>query len=64
MWSPAESYGARSAATEMNPKIKTFALPQGLQVNGGPDAVVAFIIENLPGIIEGNLGELGEAPKE
>jgi hypothetical protein len=28
-------------------------LPQGLQVSRGPDAVVEFIEENLPGLLEG-----------
>lgn len=60
MWTPEESIGARKAALEVKPGIKTFALPQGLQVNRGPDAVVEFIVENLPGIVEGDLGVLKE----
>jgi uncharacterized heparinase superfamily protein len=60
MWTPEESIGARKAALEVKPDIKTFALPQGLQVSRGPDAVVEFIVENLPGIIEGELGILKE----
>jgi hypothetical protein len=60
MWTSEESIGARKAALEVKPDIKTFALPQGLQVNRGPDAVVEFIVENLPGIIEGDLGVFKE----
>lgn len=60
MWSPEESLAARKAAIEVKPEIKTFPLPQGLQVNRGPDAVVEFILENLPGIVEGDLGVLKE----
>jgi uncharacterized heparinase superfamily protein len=60
MWSPEESLGARKAALEVKPAIKTYALPQGLQVSRGPDAVVELIVENLPGIIEGDLGVLKE----
>lgn len=37
----------------MGPQLKTFALPQGLQVERGPDAVVEFIEENLPALLEG-----------
>ncbi|KAF2425323.1 hypothetical protein EJ08DRAFT_594515 [Tothia fuscella] len=56
MWTPEESLKARSTAKEIIPTIKTFAIPQGLQVNKGPDAVVEFVVENLPGLIEGDLG--------
>ena len=58
MWTPEESLRVRKAAVETKSSIKTFALPQGLQVNKGPDAVVEFIVENLPGIIDGDLGKL------
>jgi uncharacterized heparinase superfamily protein len=60
MWSPEESLGARKAALEAKPDIKTYALPQGLQVSRGPDAVVELIVENLSGIIQGDLGVLKE----
>jgi len=52
MWSPEESLKARETAKELVPGIRTFALPQGLQVSKGPDAVVNFIIENLPALLE------------
>ena len=39
-------------ARETIPGIKTFSLPQGLQVEKGPDAVVEYIKENLPGLLE------------
>jgi len=54
MWTPEESLKARETAKQLVPGIKTFALPQGLQVNKGPDAVVEYIKENLPGLIEGD----------
>ena len=34
------------------PGIKTFGLPQGLQVQKGPDAVVEYIKESLPGLLD------------
>lgn len=34
------------------PNIKTFSLPYGLQVEKGPDAVVEYIKENLPSILQ------------
>lgn len=45
MWTPEQSKAVLDVAREINPKVKTLALPQGLQVNKGPDAVVEFIIE-------------------
>jgi hypothetical protein len=52
MWKKEESDGARKTAENIVPGIKTFAIPQGLQVEKGPDAVVDFLVENLPGLIE------------
>ncbi|KAK8213672.1 hypothetical protein IWZ01DRAFT_212144 [Phyllosticta capitalensis] len=53
MWTPAQSDEAIAAAKQICPGIKTFALPQGLQVEKGPDAVVRYIEEALPALIEG-----------
>ncbi|KAG9526389.1 hypothetical protein KCU77_g15727, partial [Aureobasidium melanogenum] len=54
MWTPEEAKSIHAEAKEiMGPQLKTFALPQGLQVSKGPDAVVEFIEENLPGLLEG-----------
>jgi hypothetical protein len=32
--------------------IKTHAIPQGLQVERGPDGVVEYLLENVPGVLE------------
>lgn len=40
-----------ATARDMLPGIKTMALPQGLQVEKGPDAVVEYIIEKWPGLV-------------
>ncbi|KAF2137586.1 uncharacterized protein K452DRAFT_321641 [Aplosporella prunicola CBS 121167] len=53
MWTPEQSDAAHAAARSAAPGIRTFALPQGLQVERGPDAVVDFIKEHLPGLLEG-----------
>lgn len=53
MWTPSQSDSVMSAARAINPAVKTLALPQGLQVERGPDAVVEFIVGELPGLIEG-----------
>ncbi|KAK3318611.1 hypothetical protein B0H66DRAFT_244984 [Apodospora peruviana] len=51
MWTPVESQRAIAIAKGVNPDIKTFSLPQGLQVERGPDAVVEYIKENLPALL-------------
>lgn len=54
MWTPEQSAQIRQTATDIvGTHLKTFALPQGLQVEKGPDAVVEYIKENLPSLIEG-----------
>ena len=52
MWTPEESARILAIARETVPGIKTMALPQGLQVEKGPDAVVEYIIEKWPGLVE------------
>ncbi|EMC96214.1 hypothetical protein BAUCODRAFT_467052 [Baudoinia panamericana UAMH 10762] len=51
MWSPEQSSKVLAEAKAVNPNCKTLALPQGLQVQQGPDAVVEFIKEQIPGLI-------------
>jgi hypothetical protein len=53
MWTPEQSDAVLSRAREINPDVKTLALPQGLQVERGPDAVVEYIVEKLGGLIDG-----------
>ncbi|KAM0690948.1 hypothetical protein Q7P36_009718 [Cladosporium allicinum] len=53
MWTPEQSDAVLSRAREINPNVKTLALPQGLQVERGPDAVVEYIVEKLGGLIDG-----------
>ncbi|WPH01180.1 Hypothetical protein R9X50_00401600 [Acrodontium crateriforme] len=53
MWSPEQSSRIFAEAREINPAVKTLAIPQGLQVERGPDAVVEWLLENVPLLIEG-----------
>lgn len=48
MWTPSESSEIQTIARETIPGIKTMAIPQGLQVEKGPDAIVEFLIEKVP----------------
>ena len=52
MWTPEESRKIQGIAKNIAPSLTTFALPQGLQVEKGPDAVVEYIEEHLPSLIE------------
>lgn len=47
MWTPDETQEIIAIAKEIVPYLKTFSLPQGLQVQKGPDAVVEYIKEHL-----------------
>ena len=52
MWTPAQSEHVFAAARGVNSQVKTLAVPQGLQVEKGPDAVVEYIGERLPPLLE------------
>ncbi|PSK60216.1 hypothetical protein B9Z65_1114 [Elsinoe australis] len=54
MWTPEQSQTIIAEANSIvGPQLKTLSLPPGLQVERGPDAVVDYIKEKLPGLIEG-----------
>lgn len=52
MWTPEESAQIRETARVICPGILTYAVPQGLQVAEGPDAVVKHLVENVPALLE------------
>ena len=53
MWSPEQAKEIHATARDiLGPKLKIMALPQGLQVERGPDAVVEYLVEQLPAMIE------------
>ncbi|GKT41566.1 uncharacterized protein ColSpa_01747 [Colletotrichum spaethianum] len=41
-----------STARSLRPGIKTYAIPHGLQVERGPDAVVEHLLEKVPQLLE------------
>jgi hypothetical protein len=51
MWTPEQSQEIQQIARESKPGITTLALPQGLQVDKGPDAVVDYLVEQVPNLI-------------
>lgn len=52
MWSPLEAQKIRQIAEQERPGIKTHAIPQGLQVERGPDAIVEYLLENVPALLD------------
>ncbi|KAJ8063292.1 hypothetical protein OCU04_008522 [Sclerotinia nivalis] len=52
MWTPTESTEIQSIAQTTKPGIKTMAIPHGLQVEKGPDAVVEFLKEKWSGLVD------------
>lgn len=51
MWTPEQSSAVMAQAREINPRVKTLVIPQGLQVERGPDAVFEYVMEQLPKLL-------------
>ena len=51
MWSPEEAAQIQRIAASIVPDIKLHAIPQGLQVERGPDAIVEYLIEEVPKLL-------------
>ena len=52
MWTPEQSIEIQSIARSTVPGIKTHAIPEGLQVQRGPDAIVDYLLEKVPPLID------------
>lgn len=57
MWTVEESTEMRELAKSLIPGIKTYAIPHGLQVQNGPDAIVEHLKEQFPKLLEGTKEE-------
>ncbi len=51
MWTPEQAEEIQSTARLIVPDIITYAIPEGLQVEKGPDAVVEHLIDMLPRLL-------------
>lgn len=58
MWTAEESFAMQALAKSIVPGLKTHAIPHGLQVEHGPDAVVEHLTEQIPLILK----EKGQTP--
>ncbi|KAG7414034.1 hypothetical protein DER46DRAFT_558575 [Fusarium sp. MPI-SDFR-AT-0072] len=54
MWTLDESARIHEIARSVVPDIKLYAIPEGLQVKYGPDAIVQHLVEKVPKVIQGN----------
>lgn len=52
MWTAEESTEMREIAKSIIPDIKTYAIPHGLQVDKGPDAIVEHLKEQIPILLD------------
>lgn len=51
MWTPQEAEQIHAMARKVVPDIKTHAIPEGLQVEQGPDAIVEYLLATVPEIV-------------
>ncbi|CAK7221295.1 hypothetical protein SBRCBS47491_004479 [Sporothrix bragantina] len=51
MWTPEQANTIFATAKTVVPDIKTHAIPTGLQVERGPDAVVEYLVEEVPKLL-------------
>ncbi|KAL4943869.1 hypothetical protein BDV06DRAFT_210714 [Aspergillus oleicola] len=52
MWSAEQAAEIQSIARSIKPDIKLHAIPQGLQVERGPDAIVEYLVEKVPALLD------------
>ncbi|KAK1636405.1 hypothetical protein BDP81DRAFT_481774 [Colletotrichum phormii] len=52
MWTAEEAEQIQATARSIVPNIKTHAIPHGLQVERGPDAIVEHLLEKVPQLLE------------
>ncbi|KAF5664601.1 hypothetical protein FCIRC_10755 [Fusarium circinatum] len=52
MWTPEEAQQIHSLAKSIVPDIKLHAIPTGLQVEKGPDAIVEYLVEKVPPLLD------------
>ncbi|ODM15297.1 hypothetical protein SI65_09238 [Aspergillus cristatus] len=52
MWTAEEAQQIHTTAREIKPDIKLHAIPTGLQVERGPDAIVEYLCEKVPPLLD------------
>lgn len=57
MWTSEEAAEIQTIARKVNPKIATYAIPHGLQVQKGPEAVVDHLKCIVPQVLKLHFGK-------
>ncbi|KAF4968525.1 hypothetical protein FSARC_4092 [Fusarium sarcochroum] len=52
MWTPEQSKEIEATAREIVPDIKFHAIPYGLQVAKGPEAIVEYLTDRVPTLLD------------
>lgn len=52
MWTAEQAAEIQGIAKKVKPDIKTHAIPHGLQVERGPDAIVEYLEEQVPRLLD------------
>ena len=52
MWTPEQSQEIEAIARAIIPDIKFHAIPYGLQVAKGPEAIVEYLTDQVPTLLE------------
>jgi hypothetical protein len=52
MWTDEEAKQIHGIARSIVPNIKLHAIPTGLQVERGPDAIVEYLVEKVPALLD------------
>lgn len=52
MWTADEAKEIHAVARSLIPDIKHHAIPTGLQVERGPDAIVEYLVEKVPPLLD------------
>ena len=52
MWTQDEADAIQAMAREAKPDIVTYAIPFGLQVEKGPDAIVEHLCSSIPAVLD------------
>ncbi|KZO93190.1 hypothetical protein CALVIDRAFT_540178 [Calocera viscosa TUFC12733] len=51
MWTAEQAQEIVALAKGVKPGLRTLSMPQGLQAERGPDGVVLYVKEQLPGLL-------------
>ncbi|KAF1961650.1 hypothetical protein CC80DRAFT_462985 [Byssothecium circinans] len=52
MWTPEQAQEIREIAQRERAGIKTHAIPEGLQVQRGSDAILEYLLEKIPPLLD------------